>query len=40
MASDSVTNDDAGAFLTALCWVGLGIAALDAFIYPLPHHLT
>ena len=29
-------DEDAGFYLTVLCWIGLGIAALDAFLQPLP----
>jgi Zn2+/Cd2+-exporting ATPase len=40
MASETVTDDDAGLYLTLLCWLGVGIAALDAFLQPLPAGLT
>jgi heavy metal translocating P-type ATPase len=32
----SEPEDDAGLYLTVLCWAGLGIAALDAFVQALP----
>lgn len=31
---------DAGLHLTVLCWIGLGLGALDAFLQPLPAGLT
>ncbi|MBA3910651.1 MAG: cadmium-translocating P-type ATPase [Rhodobacter sp.] len=34
MASES--EDAARVYLTVLCWIGLAIAALDAFVQPLP----
>jgi heavy metal translocating P-type ATPase len=34
------TEDGDGAYLTLLCWIGLAIAALDAFLQPLPQGLT
>jgi heavy metal translocating P-type ATPase len=40
MASDSRTEDSAALGLTALCWLGLAIATLDAFVQPLPLGLT
>ncbi|MDM7930761.1 cation-translocating P-type ATPase [Tabrizicola sp.] len=42
MASQTVetTADDSGAYLTALCWIGLAIATVDAFLQPLPVGLT
>lgn len=40
MASESVTEDDAGRWLTLLCWIGLALATLDAFIQPLPAGLV
>jgi len=38
--TDDMTADDAGVYLTALCWIGLAIATLDAFVQPLPAGLT
>jgi heavy metal translocating P-type ATPase len=40
MASDSATEDESGPYLTALCWIGLAVAAVDAFLQPLPAGLT
>ena len=41
MAHDSMASDDgADLYLTVLCWVGLGIATLDAFVQPLPPGLV
>lgn len=40
MASTSETRDNASApYLTLLCWIGLAIAMLDAFLQPLPKGL-
>jgi Cd2+/Zn2+-exporting ATPase len=33
-------DEDAGLYLTVLCWIGLGIATLDALLQPLPAGLT
>jgi Cd2+/Zn2+-exporting ATPase len=33
-------DDGSGLYLTILCWIGLGIATLDAFLQPLPAGLT
>ncbi len=33
-------DDDAGLYLTLLCWIGLGLATLDAFLQPLPQGLV
>jgi Cd2+/Zn2+-exporting ATPase len=33
-------DEDAGLYLTVLCWIGLGLATLDAFVQPLPYVLT
>ncbi len=33
-------DDCAGLYLTVLCWIGLGLATLDAFLQPLPWGLT
>ncbi len=33
-------DDDQGVYLTLLCWIGLGLGALDAFVQPLPSGLT
>lgn len=33
-------DDEADVHLTALCWMGLGIATLDAFLQPLPSGLV
>jgi Zn2+/Cd2+-exporting ATPase len=40
MASESQTEVEAGPYLTALCWVGLAVATLDAFVQPLPAGLV
>jgi Zn2+/Cd2+-exporting ATPase len=42
MASDTDTaaEDKAGLALTMLCWIGLAVAALDAFLQPLPEGLV
>lgn len=40
MASESEPHDEAGLWLTVLCWIGLAVAALDAFLQPLPAGLT
>jgi Zn2+/Cd2+-exporting ATPase len=42
LASDTHDDgdDDAGLYLTILCWVGLGLATLDAFLQPLPAGMT
>jgi Cd2+/Zn2+-exporting ATPase len=37
---DQDQDDDSGLYLTLLCWIGLGLAALDAFLQPLPSGLT
>jgi Zn2+/Cd2+-exporting ATPase len=29
-------DEDADLYLTILCWIGLGLATLDAFLQPLP----
>ena len=34
------TEDDARVHLTVLCWIGLGLGAVDAFLQPLPWGLT
>jgi len=34
------SEDDSGIYLTLLCWIGLGLGALDAFVQPLPPGLT
>jgi len=34
------SEDDSGIYLTLLCWIGLGLGALDAFLQPLPSGLT
>ncbi len=39
MASPS-DLEDAGLWLTVLCWAGLAVATLDAFLQPLPAGLT
>lgn len=36
---DHADDEDAGLFLTILCWIGLGLATLDAFVQPLPQGL-
>jgi Cd2+/Zn2+-exporting ATPase len=33
-------DEDAGLYLTILCWIGLGLATLDAFLQPLPQGLV
>ena len=33
-------DEDAGLYLTILCWAGLALAALDAFLQPLPQGLV
>ncbi|MDZ4069187.1 MAG: HAD-IC family P-type ATPase, partial [Tabrizicola sp.] len=33
-------DEDADLYLTILCWIGLGIATLDAFLQPLPAGLV
>ena len=41
MAHDHTpTDEDADLYLTILCWIGLGIATLDAFLQPLPQGLV
>ena len=41
MAHDHAQPDeDADLYLTILCWIGLGIATLDAFLQPLPPGLV
>jgi Zn2+/Cd2+-exporting ATPase len=41
MASESVAREDeAGQYLTLLCWIGIAIGTLDAFLQPLPTGLT
>lgn len=41
MAHDhSTTDEDADLYLTVLCWIGLGLATLDAFLQPLPQGLV
>lgn len=41
MASETEdATDDSGLHLTILCWIGLAIATLDAFLQPLPTGLT
>lgn len=41
MAHDHAQPDeDADLYLTILCWIGLGIATLDAFLQPLPQGLV
>ena len=37
---DDDDDDDSGLYLTLLCWIGLGLATLDAFLQPLPAGLT
>ena len=37
---DQDDDDEAGLYLTVLCWIGLGLATLDAFVQPLPYGLT
>ncbi len=34
------TDEDSDLYLTILCWIGLGIATLDAFLQPLPQGLV
>ena len=34
--TDDHSDENAGLYLTILCWIGLGIATLDAFVQPLP----
>ncbi|WP_103255846.1 heavy metal translocating P-type ATPase [Tabrizicola aquatica] len=34
------TDEAADLWLTVLCWIGLGVATLDAFVQPLPAGLT
>lgn len=34
------SDDDEGLYLTVLCWIGLAIASLDAFLQPLPAGLS
>ncbi|MCX7287926.1 MAG: cation-translocating P-type ATPase [Rhodobacterales bacterium] len=38
--TESDAERDAGLYVTALCWIGLGIATLDAFVQPLPKGLV
>ena len=33
-------DEDADLYLTILCWIGLGLATLDAFLQPLPQGLV
>ena len=41
MAHDPPQSDeDADLYLTILCWIGLGLATLDAFLQPLPPGLV
>ena len=41
MSEHSTEHDeDADLYLTILCWIGLGIATLDAFLQPLPAGLV
>jgi Zn2+/Cd2+-exporting ATPase len=40
MASDPQSEDDAGRYLTALCWIGLTVGMVDAFLQSLPPGLT
>ena len=43
MSTQSHDHDDdeeAGLYLTVLCWAGLGLATLDAFLQPLPPGLV
>jgi heavy metal translocating P-type ATPase len=40
MASQTDSDDRAGPYLTLLCWIGLAIATLDAFLQPLPAGLV
>jgi Cd2+/Zn2+-exporting ATPase len=35
-AHDHDDDEEAGLYLTVLCWIGLGLATLDAFLQPLP----
>jgi Zn2+/Cd2+-exporting ATPase len=37
---DGAEDDGSGLYLTLLCWIGLGLATLDAFVQPLPAGLT
>lgn len=37
---DHDDDEDAGLYLTVLCWIGLGLATLDAFLQPLPQGLV
>jgi len=37
---DHDDDEDAGLYLTLLCWIGLGLATLDAFLQPLPQGLV
>ena len=37
---DDDDDDGSGLYLTLLCWIGLGLATLDAFLQPLPAGLT
>jgi Cd2+/Zn2+-exporting ATPase len=37
---DHDADEDADLYLTILCWVGLGLATLDAFLQPLPTGLV
>ncbi|MDX5350310.1 MAG: cadmium-translocating P-type ATPase [Paracoccaceae bacterium] len=38
--SHAPEDENAGLYLTVLCWIGLAIATLDAFVQPLPPGLT
>ncbi len=42
MASETADreDEDADLYLTILCWIGLGLGALDAFLQPLPQGLV
>ncbi|MFP5479374.1 MAG: heavy metal translocating P-type ATPase [Alphaproteobacteria bacterium] len=33
-------DDESGLWMTVLCWIGLAVATLDAFLQPLPQGLT
>jgi len=37
---DHDDDEDAGLYLTVLCWIGLALATLDAFVQPLPQGLV
>ena len=39
-ATEDHEDEDADLYLTVLCWIGLGLGALDAFLQPLPPGLV